>query len=166
MDISTINRNGGYVGYYGALNRANTAGGVTQSSIEGSKAQNSEKTGAAEGAKECQTCKRRKYKDQSDDPTVSFQSAQSIPTGMVYGAVAAHENEHVRNEQFRAKAEGREVVFQSVSIHTSICPECGRVYISGGTTRTVTKNASNDAGNSPAKGDENSYPGMLFDKAG
>ena len=43
-------------------------------------------------------------------------------------------------EYFRKKAkrEERKVVSQSVSIHTDICPECGKVYVSGGTTRTVT----------------------------
>ena len=38
----------------------------------------------------------------------------------------------------KAKSEGKEVVSQSVQIHTSICPECGDVYVSGGTTRTTT----------------------------
>lgn len=27
---------------------------------------------------------------------------------------------------------------QTVSIQTAICPECGRIYVAGGTTRTVT----------------------------
>ena len=31
------------------------------------------------------------------------------------------------------------MVSQSVTIHTDICPECGDVYVSGGTTRTTTK---------------------------
>ena len=31
------------------------------------------------------------------------------------------------------------MVNQSVTIHTAICPECGDVYVSGGTTRTTTK---------------------------
>ena len=30
------------------------------------------------------------------------------------------------------------MVSQSVTLHTDICPECGKVFISGGTTRTVT----------------------------
>ena len=30
------------------------------------------------------------------------------------------------------------MVSQSVTYHTAICPECGRAYVSGGTTRTVT----------------------------
>ena len=41
-------------------------------------------------------------------------------------------------ERAEAEREGRKVVEQSVSYHTAICPECGRIYISGGTTRTVT----------------------------
>ena len=44
-------------------------------------------------------------------------------------------------EQAKAKREGREVVSQSVTLHTDICPECGKVYISGGTTRTTTREA-------------------------
>ena len=30
-------------------------------------------------------------------------------------------------------------VSQSVTMHTEICPECGKAFVSGGTTRTVTK---------------------------
>ena len=42
-------------------------------------------------------------------------------------------------EQAKAQREDRHVVSQSVSIQTAICPECGDVYVSGGTTRTTTK---------------------------
>ena len=42
-------------------------------------------------------------------------------------------------EQAKAEREDRRVVQQSVTLHTDICPECGDVYISGGTTRTTTK---------------------------
>ena len=31
------------------------------------------------------------------------------------------------------------MVSQSVTYHTAICPECGKSYVSGGTTRTATK---------------------------
>ena len=41
-------------------------------------------------------------------------------------------------EQAKAQREDRKVVSQSVTIHTAICPECGDVYVSGGTTRTTT----------------------------
>ena len=50
-----------------------------------------------------------------------------------------HEQEHVVREQAKAQREDRKVVSQSVTIHTDICPECGDVYVSGGTTRTTTK---------------------------
>ena len=53
-------------------------------------------------------------------------------------AVRGHEMEHVSHERARAEREDRKIVQQSVTIHTGICPECGDVYISGGTTRTTT----------------------------
>ena len=46
--------------------------------------------------------------------------------------------EHVVREQAKAKGDDRKVVSQSVTLHNGICPECGKVYVSGGTTRTVT----------------------------
>ena len=54
-------------------------------------------------------------------------------------AVWGHEQEHIAREQAEARREGREVVSQSVTYHTAICPECGKVYVSGGTTRTSTR---------------------------
>jgi hypothetical protein len=53
--------------------------------------------------------------------------------------VLGHELEHVRRNQAKAEEEDKVVVMQSVSIHTAICPDCGRTYVSGGTTTTVTK---------------------------
>ena len=88
---------------------------------------------------ECQTCKERKYQDGSDDPGVSFKTPTNIAPEQVASAVRGHENEHVVREQAQARQEGRKVVNQSVTLHNDICPECGKVYISGGTTRTVTK---------------------------
>ena len=101
-------------------------------------------SGAAgvEGPGECETCKNRTYVDVSDDPSVSFQTPTKLSPSQAMSAVAAHEGEHVRNEQAKAQSEGRKVVSQSVTINTSICPECGIVYVSGGQTRTVT--ASDD----------------------
>lgn len=88
---------------------------------------------------ECQTCKNRKYQDGSDDPGVSYKTPTAISPDMANAAVRSHEQEHVGREQFQAQQEGREVVFQTVTIHNAICPECGRIYVSGGTTRTVTR---------------------------
>ena len=92
---------------------------------------------AAEEGK-CQTCEERKYQDESDDMGVSFQTATNIAPEQVASAVRGHENEHVVREQAKAQREDRRVVSQSVTLHSDICPECGKVYISGGTTRTVT----------------------------
>lgn len=89
---------------------------------------------------ECQTCKNRKYQDGSDDSGVSFQTPTRVDPRSAGAAVRSHEQEHVGRNQAKAKREGKEIVSQNVTIHTDICPECGRVYISGGTTRTVTKN--------------------------
>jgi hypothetical protein len=86
----------------------------------------------------CQTCEQRKYQDGSDDPGVSFKTASHIAPEQAASAVRGHEMEHVVREQAKAQREDRKVVSQNVSIHTDICPECGDVYVSGGTTRTVT----------------------------
>lgn len=99
----------------------------------------------AEGAQkaleegECQTCKERKYQDGSDDPGVSFKTPTNIAPEQAASAVRGHEMEHVVREQAKAQREDRKVVSQTVTMHTAICPECGKAYVSGGTTRTTTK---------------------------
>lgn len=103
------------------------------------------RTAGIEGAQKatedgrCETCEKRKYQDGSDDPSVSFQTPTRIDPDAAASAVRGHEMEHVFHEQAKAEREDRKVVSQSVMLHTGICPECGKVYISGGTTRTVTK---------------------------
>ena len=98
----------------------------------------------AEGAQaaveegKCQTCEERKYQDGSDDMGVSYQTPPNTKPEQAASAVRGHENEHVVREQAKAQREDRRVVSQSVTLHSDICPECGKVYISGGTTRTVT----------------------------
>ena len=91
----------------------------------------------------CQTCENRKYQDGSNDPSVSFKTPTAISPDRAAAAVRNHEMEHVFNEQAKALKEDREVVSQSVTYSTNICPECHRVYVSGGETRTVTRNKSN-----------------------
>lgn len=88
---------------------------------------------------ECQTCEKRKYQDGSDDMGVSFQTPTNIKPEQAASAVRGHEMEHVYREQAKAEREGRKVVSQTVTMHTEICPECGKSYVSGGTTQTVTK---------------------------
>lgn len=96
---------------------------------------------------ECQTCKNRKYQDESDDPGVSFKSASKVAKGAAGAAVRGHEQEHVVRERAKAEREGREVVSQSVVIKTAICPECGDSYVAGGETTTVTRAKVDAAGN-------------------
>jgi hypothetical protein len=95
--------------------------------------------------KECQTCKNRKYQDRSNDPSVSFQAPTHISPGQSGLAVASHEGEHVAHEQVNAERESRKVISQTVTLSTSICPECGCIYISGGVTRTITKGEGNSS---------------------
>ena len=91
---------------------------------------------------ECETCKSRKYQDASNDPSVSFQTPTNISPGQSAALVSAHESEHVSNEKAKAEEEGRRVISQTVKLESSICPECGRIYISGGVTKTVTAKES------------------------
>lgn len=120
--------------------------------------EDSQLNGAQEEAEEgkCETCEKRKYQDGSDDAGVSFKTPTRIDPSQVASAVRGHEMEHVFREQAKAKREGRKVVSQTVTLHTAICPECGKVYISGGTTRTATmadnssKQNTSDAGNNAA----------------
>ena len=93
----------------------------------------------------CQTCERRKYQDGSDDPGVSFKTAAHIDADASAAVVRGHEQEHVVREQAAAERDGREVVQQSVTLHNAICPECGEVYTSGGTTRTTTAEVQDPA---------------------
>lgn len=91
------------------------------------------------GNEKCETCSQRKYQDGSNDPSVSFKTPTAISPDRAAAAVRSHEMEHVFNEQARAKREGREVVSQFVTYSTGICPECHRIYISGGQTFTTTR---------------------------
>lgn len=93
---------------------------------------------------ECQTCKNRRYRDQSDDSGVSFRTASHIDPSAAYSAVRSHENEHVARNKTQAEQNGQKIAYQTVTINRAICPECGRSYVSGGVTHTVTK-ADNSA---------------------
>lgn len=102
---------------------------------------------------ECKTCAERKYQDGSDDPGVSFKTPGHIAPEESAAKVRSHEYEHVTREQTKALREDRKVVSQTVTLHTSICPECGKAYVSGGVTNTVTKGANK--ANEEAKPTEN-----------
>ena len=87
---------------------------------------------------ECETCARRRYQDGSDDPGVSFKTPTNVDPKLAESAVRSHEKEHVVRERAKAEREGKKVVSQYVTYKTGICPECGRVYMAGGETHTVT----------------------------
>lgn len=115
---------------------------------------------------ECETCKNRKYQDGSDE-MVSFKSAAHISPDAAAGRVRAHEQEHVSNAYKKAATKNGEVISASVSIHTSICPECGRTYVSGGETKTQIKyfNEENPYQQDKKATDGITYRGMNVDVA-
>lgn len=90
---------------------------------------------------ECQTCKNRKYQDGSNDPGVSFKTPTTISPERAAFAIRSHEAEHVAHARLKALEEDKEIVSQSVSYRTSICPECGKTFMAGGNTRTVFRSA-------------------------
>lgn len=94
----------------------------------------------------CKTCANRTYQDGSNDIGVSFKTPTHISPSNAPSAVASHEQEHVANNERNAQKSGGEVLFQNVTLNTSICPECKRVYISGGVTKSAIS-APKDKGN-------------------
>ena len=88
---------------------------------------------------ECETCKNRKYVDGSNESDVSFQSPAHIDPNHAASKVMSHEREHVANAVSEGNKENKDLLNVSVTLHTSVCPECGRVYVSGGTTHSTIK---------------------------
>ena len=107
---------------------------------------------------QCKTCRERKYQDGSDE-MVSFKAAAHVSPEAAGGAVRAHEGEHVANAYKKAAVNGGKVLQASVAIHTAVCPECGRTYVSGGTTTTKIKYG--DEKNPYTKNLKNSDNGLL-----
>lgn len=91
---------------------------------------------------ECQTCKNRKYVDGSNEGDVSFKAPAHISPNNAAAAVMSHEKEHVANAVSEGNKDNKELVNVSVSLKTSVCPECGRVYVSGGTTNSTMRTTS------------------------
>lgn len=118
--------------------------GMAQAAIDGT-------TDAASSKRvekgECQTCKRRKYVDGSNEGDVSFKSPAHISPNNAAAAVMSHEKEHVANAITEGNKENKELVNVSVSLQTSVCPECGRVYVSGGTTNSTIRTTSDSPKN-------------------
>lgn len=125
------------------------------------------KAGKESSPAECKTCKERKYQDGSDED-VSFKTAAHIDPNAAASRVRSHEQEHVSNAYKKAAQNNGKVVSCNVSIHTSVCPECGRTYVSGGTTATQIKyfNEENPYQKDMKSSDAvNKYRGMNVDIA-
>ena len=93
---------------------------------------------------ECSTCANRKYQDGSDENDVSFQTPTHISPAIAASVILSHEHEHVANAYQKEHETSvnhahthAHVDSASVKLKTDICPECGRVYFSGGVTNTV-----------------------------
>ena len=115
---------------------------------------------------ECETCASRKYQDGSDE-NVSFKTAQHISPEAAASRVRAHEQEHVNNAYTKAAKNNGKVLSANVAIHTAICPECGRSYVSGGTTTTQIKyyNEENPYQKNLKATDSAKYKGRMIDIA-
>lgn len=92
---------------------------------------------------ECQTCKERRYVDGSNEGNVSFKAPGYISPEASGAVVRSHEQEHVSNAKSEGSEAGKELVSATVSLQTAVCPECGKTYVAGGTTRTTMKYSSN-----------------------
>lgn len=115
---------------------------------------------------ECETCASRKYQDGSDEQ-VSFKTAQHISPEAAASRVRAHEQEHVNNAYTNAAKNNGKVLSANVAIQTAICPECGRSYVSGGTTTTQIKyyNEENPYQKNLKATDSAKYKGRMIDIA-
>lgn len=113
--------------------------------------------GRTSAPSECETCKNRKYQDGSDEQ-VSFKSAAHISPEASAARVRGHEQEHVSNAYKKAATDNGKVMQASVSLKTAVCPECGRSYVAGGTTKTMIK-YSKDADTNPYAKDRKAIQG-------
>ncbi len=113
--------------------------GEYQRSTQASVTQANPASGTEKISTGCSTCSNRRYQDISNDPGVSFKSPTKMTPGQAASGVMAHEREHYSREKSKAESEGKEVVSNNIRIFTDTCPECGRVYVSGGETQTMTK---------------------------
>ena len=108
------------------------------------------------GQVECETCANREYKDGSDEVNVSFKSAAHIDPSAAATKVMAHEQEHVSNANRNA----------TVTLKTAVCPECGRLYVSGGVTNTAIKYPATSYGQNQKSADYPEFAGKNVDYAG
>lgn len=136
--MSMIGAIGGGYGMFGGYSATSTSAAEAGKPILNPNESTQKAPGKTSSPAECETCKNRKYQDGSDE-MVSFKSAQHIDPSAAGARVRGHEAEHVSNAYKDAAQNNGKVLQASVSIKTAVCPECGRVYVSGGTTATKIK---------------------------
>ena len=167
MSLS-ISAFGGYSSFYPAYS-ASTVSPVKAVDRVDSKLQSAKTEPNASVKKgECQTCARRKYVDGSNEANVSFKAPGHISPENSAAKVMSHEQEHVANAIAEGNKDNKELVSATVSLQTSVCPECGRVYVSGGTTHTTIrskKDSSNPYDNLQQRMNRNLCAGLNFDKS-
>lgn len=103
------------------------------------------------GIEKCETCENRKYVDGSNEANVSFKTPAHIDPSSAATVVMAHEREHVANAVAEGRKPNAELVSATVRLHTAICPECGRSYVSGGVTNTKIKHTTDNSSIDEAK---------------
>ena len=91
------------------------------------------------GAVRCEECATRTYVDGSNESDVSFKAPGHISPQASAATVMAHEQEHVANAYQSANKNNGQVIRATVTLDHAICSECGRSYVSGGTTGTTIK---------------------------
>ena len=153
---------GGYVSPYANEASSAKSGGITLNPGESTTVSPGRKSSPAQ----CETGRNRKYQDGSDE-MVSFKSAAHISPQASASRVMAHEQEHVSNAYKKAAQNNGKVISANVSLKTAICPECGRSYVSGGTTSTQIRysNESNPYQKNKKAADALSFIGMNLDLA-
>jgi hypothetical protein len=114
------------------IDRRYTADGMT---VGDSRRIQMERAHMKQESEPCVTCSERTYQDGSNDTGVSFQTPTNVAPEAAASLVRAHEQEHVSREDAKARENGLNAM-STVRIHTDICHECKRVYVSGGTTTT------------------------------
>ena len=159
--ISAVSGHGNLSGITGI-----TANGEAPKTIKNPNESNVKSAGRKSSPAECETCASRKYQDGSDE-NVSFKTAQHISPESAASRVRAHEQEHVNNAYTKAARNNGKVLSANVAIHTAICPECGRSYVSGGTTTTQIKyyNEENPYQKNLKETDAAKYKGRMIDIA-
>ncbi len=119
------------------------------------------------GQIECESCKNRTYVDGSNESDVSFKAPGHISPESSRAVVASHEQEHVSNAVEKGSKPNAQLLSAKVSLQTSVCPECGTSYVSGGTTTTQIKytNEDNHYQKDKKTQDESLIKGMNIDYA-